>query len=100
PARGTSFTRATSMRDRMGSGTLAASALMLALAAPAEGANERVWGFVESGEDVRLFHGVPDSGDVTLLFSCKAKGKHIGIVSTVLPRKPRKGQVVKTTLRN
>jgi hypothetical protein len=79
---------------------LAASALMLALVAPAESAAERVWGFVKSDDDVRLFYGVPDSGDVTLVFACVAKRKRIEIINTVLPHKPRIGQAVKTTLRN
>jgi hypothetical protein len=80
--------------------TRAASALMLALAAPAQGADEQLWGFVESGEEVRLFYGVPDSDTLTIVFICEAKPKRIVIVSTVLPWRPRKGQSVKTTLGN
>ena len=80
--------------------TLVASALMLALAAPVWGADEQEWGFVESGKDVRLFYGVPDSGNLTIAFICEARPKRIVIVSTVLPPRPKKGQSVRTTLSN
>jgi hypothetical protein len=47
---------------------------------------------------VQLSYGVPESDIVTLAFRCKAK--RIEIVSTVLPRRPKKGQAVRTTLSN
>ena len=78
--------------------TLAAFALMLALAVPARGADKYSWDFVRSGQEVQLSYGVPESDIVTITFRCKAK--RIEIVSTVLPRKPKKGQAVRTTLSN
>ncbi|MFL5071775.1 MAG: hypothetical protein ACJ8D9_19525 [Xanthobacteraceae bacterium] len=81
--------------------TLAASALMLALAVPAGGANKRSWDFVEADkETVQLVYGVPESEAVTISFWCEAKPKRIDIVTTVLPPRLRKGQPVKTTLSN
>jgi hypothetical protein len=80
--------------------TLAAFALTLALAAavPAQGADKYSWGFVKSGQEVQLSYGVPESDIVTLTLRCAAK--RIEIISTVLPRRPKKGQPVRTTLRN
>jgi hypothetical protein len=79
---------------------LAAFALMVAAAATCARADQQVWGFVRSGEDVQLFYGVPDSGTLTIAFMCEAKAKGITVVSTVLPPKPRKGQSIRTTLSN
>jgi hypothetical protein len=78
--------------------TLAAFAAMLALAVPARGADKYSWDFVRSGQEVQLSYGVPESDIVTITFRCKTK--RIEIVSTVLPRKPKKGQAVRTTLSN
>ena len=77
---------------------LAASALLLTLAVPTRGADKYSWDFDKSGEEVQLSYGVPESEIVTITFRCKAK--RIEIVSTVLPRKPKKGQAVRTTLSN
>ena len=89
-------------RERYMRVTLAASALMLALAAPAQGIDKQVWAFFKSDKETLLFYGVPESEAVTLIFRCEAKreGKRIEIISTVLPRKPRKGQPATTTLSN
>jgi hypothetical protein len=73
---------------------------MLALAAPVWGADEQSWGYVESGKEVRVFYGVPDSHNLTIAFVCDDKPKRIEIVSTVLPARPKKGQSIKTTLSN
>jgi len=78
--------------------TLGTFAAMLALAAPAQGADKYSWDFVRSGQEVQLSYGVPESDIVTITFRCKSK--RIEIVSTVLPRKPKKGQAVRTTLSN
>src|ERR1700712_5332060 len=78
--------------------TLAAFALMSALATPVQGADKYSWDFVRSGQEVQLSYGVPESDIVTITFRCKTK--HIEIVSTVLPRKPKKGQAVKPRLSN
>jgi len=78
--------------------TLAAVASMLALAVPVQGADKYSWDFVRSGQEVQLSYGIPESDVVTLTFRCAAK--RIEIVSTVLPRKPKKGQAVRTTLSN
>jgi hypothetical protein len=88
--------------------TLAASALIFALAAPAQaaaqgaddGANKQQWGTYESPGEMRLFYGVPDSGNVTVSFACEPKRNRIGIVTTVLPRKPRRGQQLRSMLSN
>ena len=82
--------------------SLAASALIVALAGPAKSADKQVWAFFKSGQETLLFYGVPQSEAVTLIFRCEAKreGKRIEIVSTVLPAKPRKGQSARTTLSN
>src|SRR5882757_3630827 len=78
--------------------TLAAAALMLALAAPAQGAGKYSWDFFKSGQEGQLSYGVPETEIVTIAFVCNAK--RIEIISTVLPRKPKKGQAVRTTLGN
>ena len=80
--------------------TLAASALMLALAAPAHGANKESWGFVESGKEAFLVYGVPESEALTISFICDTAAKRIEIITSVLPRKPRKDQPLTTTLSN
>ena len=80
--------------------TLAASALMLALAAPTQGADKQSWGFVELGQEALLVYGIPESDIITLSFICEPKPKRIEIVTTILPSKPRKGQPLRTTLSN
>src|SRR5262245_50995202 len=79
---------------------LTASALMLAVAAPAQAAEKQSWGFVTSGKDVLLSYGVPESEAVTISFWCEGSTRRIEIVTTILPAKPRKGQPLKTTLGN
>jgi hypothetical protein len=79
---------------------LAACALMLVVAAPAQAAEKQAWFFLMSGERAQLIHGVPESHALTIAFVCEPKAKRIEIVSLVLPRKPRKGQAVTMTLRN
>ena len=76
------------------------SALMLIGAGASRAADEQAWGFVPSDGDVRLFYGVPDSGSLTISFICEFKRKRIVLVSTVLPSRLKKGQRLKTTLRN
>ncbi len=68
---------------------MACAALMLAAVSSAQGAEKQVWGFVKSGAEARLFHGVPDSGNLTIAFVCEAK--RMSIVTTVLPPNPKKG---------
>ncbi len=80
--------------------TLAAVAVMVALAAPAPGAERQQWGYIESGGEARLSYGVPDSGSLTIALSCEAERRSIAVVTTVVPRKPRTGQSLTTTLRN
>lgn len=79
--------------------TLAASVLILALAAPAAGLNKEEWIFIES-RGARLIYGVPESDVVSIVFACDPKKKSIEIVTTLLPLKPKKGQSLKTTLSN
>jgi hypothetical protein len=79
---------------------LVAFAVMLAQAAPAQGASRESWDFARSGEMVQVAYGVPESDIVTIVFRCEGKPKQIEIVSTVLPAKPRKGQSLRTTLGN
>jgi hypothetical protein len=76
---------------------LAASALLLPLAAPSHGADKYSWDFVKSGQGVQLSYGIPESEAVIIAFICKSK--RIEIVSTVLPGKPKKGSA-RTTLSN
>ena len=81
--------------------TLAALTTMLALAAPAQGANKQSWNFVKSGTDeAQLAYGVPESDSITIVFRCFMKTKRIEIITSVLPRKPKKGQALRTTLSN
>jgi hypothetical protein len=56
--------------------TLSASALMLALSAPAQGVNKEQWGFIQAGDEARLFYGVPESDSVTIVFACEPKKKN------------------------
>jgi hypothetical protein len=79
---------------------LAACALMLALAAPAQGADKQSWGFVTSGNEALLVYCVPESDIITVSFICEPKANKLEIVTTVLPARPRKGQSVRTTLSN
>ena len=71
--------------------TLAASALMLALAAPAHGADKESWGFVESGKEAFLVYGVPEFDSLTISFICDVEAKRIEIITTVLPRSRGRG---------
>jgi hypothetical protein len=81
--------------------TRAASAVLLALAAPAHGLDEQSWGFVvASKQEVLLSYGVPESDIITINFFCRPAAKRIEIATTVVPAKPRKGQPLKTTLTN
>jgi hypothetical protein len=79
---------------------LTALAATLALALPAQAQEPRQWGIYDAGDNVRLFYGVPDSGDVTLVFICDPKPKPMSIVTVLLPRNPKDGQRVRTTLSN
>jgi hypothetical protein len=82
-------------------GAPAVLGLAIALSSSAQSADRYSWGFIRSGKsEVRLFYGVPESDVVTLVVACDTGSKRIEIVTTVLPRKPRKGQPVRTTLRN
>jgi hypothetical protein len=70
-------------------------------AAYAQDADRYSWGFIKAGKsEARLFYGVPESDVVTLVFICDAGSRRVEIVTTVLPRKSRKGQPVRTTLSN
>jgi hypothetical protein len=79
---------------------LAATIALVALAAPAPGADRQIWDFIESGGEARLSYGVPESDSLTIVFSCDAARRSIEVVTTIVPRKPRKGQPLRTTLRN
>jgi hypothetical protein len=80
--------------------TLAATAMVAVLAAPATGAERQLWSFLQSGGETQLSYGVPDSGSLTIAFVCEAGRRHMAVVTTVVPRRPKKGQSVSTTLRN
>ncbi len=80
--------------------TLAAAVLMAALAAPAAGADRQQWSFIASDGEGQLSYGVPDSGSLTIAFICRARGQEIEVVTTVVPRKPRAGHSIETTLAN
>ena len=69
------------------------AALTVVSAAPAQSAEKESWGFVRSGKEAHLVYGVPETEIVTLSFVCE--GKRIEIISTVLPRSPRKGQAAR-----
>jgi hypothetical protein len=75
-------------------------AMLMALAAPAQAAEKQSWDYIKSGETIQFSYGVPDSHEVTIIFRCAAGGKSVDIVSTITPRKPKKGQAAKTTLSN
>jgi hypothetical protein len=77
---------------------VALAMLMLALAASAQGADKYAWTFARSGQEVQVSYGIPESEVVTIVFRCRAK--RIEIISSVLPRRPKKGRPVTTTLRN
>ena len=80
---------------------LATFTLMLVLAAPAHAQNKEEWGFARSGEMVQVSYGIQESDvGIFIIFRCEGKPKKIEIVSWVLPKKPRKGQPLKTTLSN
>lgn len=74
--------------------------LAMALAIPVQAAEKQSWDFVHAGQTIQFSYGVPESHAVTIIFRCEAEGKRIEIVSTVVPRKVRKGQAAKTTLSN
>lgn len=80
--------------------TLFAFAAMTALIASAQAANKEVWSFTRSNDEVQVAYGVPESDSVTIVFRCDTKAKRIEIVTTVLPRKPKNGQMLRTTLAN
>jgi hypothetical protein len=81
--------------------TVAGLVSWLVLAESAQAANKYSWGFIKSGRsEARLFYGIPESDIVTLIFACDTASKRIEIITTVLPRKPRKGQPARTTLGN
>ena len=79
---------------------LSALALTMALSMPVQAAERQSWDFVKAGETIQFAYGVPESHAVTIIFRCEAAGKRVEIVSTVVPRNPRKGQAAKTTLSN
>jgi hypothetical protein len=79
---------------------LAATAMMAVLAAAAMSADRQVWGFLRSDGEAQLFYGVPDSGSLTIAFVCEAGRRHMAVVTAAVPRRPKKGQSVSTTLRN
>ncbi len=79
---------------------LAASALMLGLAMPAQGADKESWDFHKSADEAQVGYGVPESDIITITFRCTFKTKPIEIVTSVLPARPKKGQPLKTTLSN
>jgi hypothetical protein len=78
----------------------AAAALMLALAAPAQGANKESWDFYKSADEAQLSYGVPESDVVTIIFRCFTKTRPIELVTTILPAKPKKNAPLRTTLTN
>ena len=75
-------------------------AMLMALAVPAQAAEKQSWDFVKAGETIQFAYGVPESHAVTIIFRCEAAGQRVEIVSTVVPRNPKKGQAAKTTLGN
>jgi hypothetical protein len=80
--------------------TLAASALILALAGPAQALNKESWDFYKSADMAQLSYGVPESDVVTIIFRCFTKTNPIELVTSVLPDKPKKGAALKTALSN
>jgi len=75
-------------------------AMLTVLAAPAQAAEKQSWDFIKSGETIQFSYGVPESHAVTIIFRCEAAGQRVEIVSTVVPRNPKKGQAARTTLSN
>jgi len=75
-------------------------AMLMALAAPAHAAEKQSWNFVHVEKTIQFTYGVPESHAVTIIFRCEAAGQRVEIVSTVVPRNPKKGQAAKTTLSN
>src|SRR5688572_9873515 len=75
-------------------------AMLAAFAPPAQAAEKQSWNFVKAGETIQFAYGVPESHAVTIIFRCEAAGQRVEIVSTVVPRNPKKGQTAKTTLSN
>ena len=80
--------------------TLASFALTLALAAPAQSADKESWDFYKSADMAQFGYGVPESDIITITFRCTFKKKPIEIVTSILPKKPKKGAALKTTLTN
>jgi hypothetical protein len=80
--------------------TLAVSALVLALAAPVQSADKESWDFYKSADMAQVGYGVPESDVITITFRCFFKKKPVEIVTSVLPKKPKKGTALKTTLTN
>ena len=66
--------------------------LALLLAASPASADKQSWGFLESGAEVFLVYGVPESEAITLSFICEPKKNKIDIVTTVLPSRVKVGQ--------
>jgi hypothetical protein len=84
---------------------LAVAAFSVAFAATIAGASaapadRQQWGFVADRADAILFYGVPESHDLKLNVICEPKRKRIGLVSFVLPPKPRVGAVLRISLTN
>jgi len=77
-----------------------AAAVMLAFAAPAQGADKESWDFYKSADMAQFGYGVPESDIITITFRCTFKKKPIELVTTVLPAKPKKDAALKTTLTN
>ena len=50
--------------------TLAVSALILALAAPAQAADKESWDFYKSADMAQVGYGVPESDIITITFRC------------------------------
>ncbi len=79
---------------------LAVAALTLAHAAPAAAIDKESWDFYKSADMAQVGYGVPESDIITITFRCFFKKKPIEIVTSVLPKKPKKGAALKTTLTN
>jgi hypothetical protein len=89
------------MRIRLAVSALTlAPAALLALAAPAHALNKESWDFYKSGDMAQFGYGVPESDIITITYRCYFKKKQIEIVTAILPRKPKKGAPLKTTLTN
>lgn len=80
---------------------LLALAAVIAWNGSAQAANKQVWHAYKSADEVQVAYGVPESDVITIIFRCALKPqKHIEIVTSVLPRKPKKDRVLRTTLTN